>query len=56
MQHCQILEDRALADRAQLALSLSKGPRALMLKSIAVLLAFTTTSEPQARGPEEHDT
>ncbi len=55
MQHFQILEDHALPDRAQLALSLPKGPRALMLKWIAVLFAVTRMSEPEARGPEEHD-
>jgi hypothetical protein len=49
-----MLEDHALPDRAR--------PRALMLKWIAVLLAFTRMSDSgevtfaleEARGPEEH--
>jgi hypothetical protein len=47
MQRFQMLEDHALPDRAR--------PRALMLKWIAVLFAFTRMSEPEARGPEDHD-
>jgi hypothetical protein len=43
-----MLEDHVLPDRAR--------PRALILKWIAVLFTFTGMSEPEARGPEEHDT